>query len=161
MVWWGTLRVLRAETLLTVYRTIAIQKQWLSRPDLGPHKMMNQRKILLSYQCFVRWPTRKRLEKVVQNISNILINVSNCRRDNASVRSIGSLVIGRFRKNENFRENIDMFFQILIFRNRDVKKNYYGVEMHSTSPPCGKLVDGDLPAWRVITRRAEIFLLEE
>ena len=39
--WRGTLRVLRAETWLTVYRTIALRKQWLSRADLGPHKMMN------------------------------------------------------------------------------------------------------------------------
>ena len=30
----------RAETWLTVYRTIAIRKQWLSQPDLGPHKMV-------------------------------------------------------------------------------------------------------------------------
>ena len=36
----GTLRVLRAETWLTVYRTIAIRKQWLSQPDQGPRKMV-------------------------------------------------------------------------------------------------------------------------
>ena len=42
MGWRHTLRVLRAETWLTVYRTIAIRKQWLSRTDLGPLKMINQ-----------------------------------------------------------------------------------------------------------------------
>ena len=57
--WRGTLRVLRAETWLTVYRTIAIRKQWLSRADLGPHKMINQCKILSSYQCFASMTLRK------------------------------------------------------------------------------------------------------
>ena len=55
MGWRGTLRVLRAETWLTVYRTIAIRKQWLSRADLGPHKMINQCNIFWSYQGFARW----------------------------------------------------------------------------------------------------------
>ena len=39
--WRSTLRVLRAETRLTVDRTIAIREQWLSRADFGPHKMIN------------------------------------------------------------------------------------------------------------------------
>ena len=30
-----------AETRLTVYRRLDKRKQWLSRADLGPHKMMN------------------------------------------------------------------------------------------------------------------------
>ena len=36
----GTLRFPCAETWLTVYRTISIRKQWLNRPDSGPHKMI-------------------------------------------------------------------------------------------------------------------------
>ena len=50
--WRGTLRVLRAETWLTVYRTIAIRKQWLSPPDLGPHKMVRHRPKMIELAMF-------------------------------------------------------------------------------------------------------------
>ena len=74
--WRGTLRVLRAETWLTVYRTIAIiRKQWLSRTDLGPHKMINQCKILSSYQCFSGWHGEKCRGFVVKRILKINMDV--------------------------------------------------------------------------------------
>ena len=105
MGWRGTLRVLRAETWLTVYRTIAIRKQWLSRADLGPHKMINQCKILSSQPCFALSSRRKVLGFLVQNILKIQINVFKCRRDNATAGSMIFQALGKFHKNDNFREN--------------------------------------------------------
>ena len=54
---------------------VAIRKQWLSRADLGPHKMVNQCKILSSYQCFARSPGEKCTGFVVKRIMKINIDV--------------------------------------------------------------------------------------
>ena len=109
MGWRGTLRVLRAETWLTVYRTIAIRKQWLSRADLGPHKMMNQCKILSSYQCFEVSPWEKCTENLVERIMKININWPIHRKRNEMKKTIGAQSFWKIRKNVNFQEKMEKY----------------------------------------------------
>ena len=63
-----------------------------------------------------------------------------CIRDNATARSMIFQVLGKFRKNEIFRENPEKY-RNFEFQRREIKE-IYGMERHSTSPPCGNLVDG-------------------
>ena len=54
----AALRVLRAETRLTVYRSCAIiRKQWLSQPEQGPRKMVihHPKMIELSRFCIMKY----------------------------------------------------------------------------------------------------------
>ena len=117
MGWRGTLRVLRAETWLTVYRTIAIREQCLSRADLGPHKMMNQCRILSSYQGFARWHSRKPTENLVERILKINRDMIKCKKENARARLMGFQISGKFWKIENFKKNLDFFWKFQIFKN--------------------------------------------
>ena len=87
-----------AETRLTVYRRLDIRKQWLSRADLGPHKMMNHWKSWSSYQCFARWHDGKCTEKLVKCIWKINMNVIKCENRNATTRLMISQNYEKFRK---------------------------------------------------------------
>ena len=60
--WRGTLRVLHAETRLTVYRTMYIRKQWLSPADQDPHKMVihHPEMIELAMFCIMKYMKSQR-----------------------------------------------------------------------------------------------------
>ena len=46
----------------------------------------------------------------------------------------------KFRKNEIFQENIENFLFFEFFK--EERQDNQGMKRHSTSPPCGNLVDG-------------------
>ena len=50
------------------------------------------------------------------------------------------LALGKFRKNENFRKKSENIEKIEFYGRE--RQEVYGMERHSTSPPCGNLVDG-------------------
>ena len=140
--WRGTQRVLRAETWLTVHRTIAMRKQWLSPADSGPHKMINQCNIFSSYQGFVRWHVEKCLGFVVKRILKINMDVVRGRWANEKPWFYRS---SKFYRGSFFQDFLE------IFKRSRKKFSFGGFEWdewklnlwrHSTSPPCGNLVDG-------------------
>ena len=100
-----------------------IRKQWLSRADLGPHKMRNQCKLLSSYQGFARWPSRKPAENLVEGMFKINLDMIKYKICNATTKPLIFQQIRKFRKNDKFRENLDFFkidfqelFGFLLFR---------------------------------------------
>ena len=68
------------------------------------------------------------------------MDTTEAREDNKKHRFHEVPDVQKFRKNENFQENIENF-QIFEFFKRERQENR-GVRRHSTSPPCGNLVDG-------------------
>ena len=52
-----------------------IQKQWLSRADLGMLKMMKQREHFYIYRCFTRWHDQKCAENLAERILKIHLNL--------------------------------------------------------------------------------------
>ena len=119
---------------------VAIRKQWLSRADLGPHKMMNQYKIFSSYQCFDGLPWEKCTENLVERMLKININVFNCKNENATTRPMISQNFRTFQK-MRISEKISKKKRNFEFYKRE-RSEVYRMERHSTSPPCGNLVDG-------------------
>ena len=91
----ATLRVPRAGTRLTVHRSIAIRKQWLSRADLGSQKMVNHRGFLSSYQGFSRPLREKCTENLVQRMVQINMDVIKYEKHNVTTRPV---IFLNFRK---------------------------------------------------------------
>ena len=113
----STLRVLRAENWLTVYRTIAIiRKQSLSSPDWGPQKMMNQWNKFSSFQGLARWSMRRSKENLVERMLKIHINALKCRKRNVTTRLMISQSFCKVRKNENFQEKIETYDNFKCFK---------------------------------------------
>ena len=100
---------------------VAIRKQWLSRADLGPHKMMNQRENLASYRCFARWHDKKCLGFVVERMLKININVIICKKANASAGSMRSQISRNFEKMRIFNKISRFFSNFLNFSKKKDK----------------------------------------
>ena len=101
--------------------------------------MVQRWKILSSYQCFGGSPWEKCTENLVERILKIDMNVLKCEKHNATARPMIFQALTKFRKDENFRENFEKYRNFEFHRR---KSRVYRMERHSTSPPCGNLVDG-------------------
>ena len=119
--WRGTLRVLRAETWLTVYCTIA---WWYTTIKWS------------SYQGFGGWHEEKCTENVVERMLEMEIKIELIKRENANAatRSIIYQNLKNLRKVKFFWKFHFLFDFPFIFE--------IFLKRHSTSPPCGNLVDG-------------------
>ena len=93
--WWVSLRVLRAGTWSTVYRTIAIRKQLKKKKTEGQHT---------SWQRSARWSRKKPKGNVIELITNIYMDVLICRSRNAIARPMRSHIFKQIDRIENFKE---------------------------------------------------------
>ena len=102
--------------------------------------MVKHWKILSSYRCFDGSPWEKCTENLVEHMLKINTNVVRCRNDNAIAAPLRSQIFENFEKMKNFQENIENFRNFGI--SSEGRQEWRGMTRHSTSPPCGNLVDG-------------------
>ena len=69
----------------------------------------------------------------------INMNVFKCKNDNASAAPLRSQIFENFEKMKKFKENFEKY-RSFEFHRRKIRS--LGMKRHSTSPPCGNLVDG-------------------
>ena len=112
---------------------VAIRKQWLSRADLGPHKMINQCENLPSYRGFARWHGEKCLGFVVERISKINMDMIKARKGNEKHTFHEVPDFQKFRKNENFQENNENFRIFWIFQKRKTRQLGNGEALYESS----------------------------
>ena len=70
----------------------------------------------------------------------INMDVIKCGKRNATTRLMRFQNFWELRKNENFRENFEKYGNFEFHRIK--REEVYEMKRHSTSPPCGNLVDG-------------------
>ena len=102
--------------------------------------MVQLLKILSSYQCFDELPGEKCTENLVERMLKININVFNCKNENATTRPMISQNFRTFQK-MRISEKFSKKYRNFEFYKRE-RSAVYRMERHSTSPPCGNLVDG-------------------
>ena len=88
---------------------VAIRKQWLSRADLGPHKMINHCKISSSYQGFDGSHWEKCTENLVDRMLEINIDVIKYVKCNSTRRPLIYQNFWKFEKVEISKKKYRFF----------------------------------------------------
>ena len=118
---------------------VAVRKQWLSQPDLGPHKMMRHHPKMIELSRFWIITLRKCTGNSAERTIKMKVELIKHANANATTWSIGFQIFENFRKIKKFVIFSESFTFILFFYHF---QNFVFLTRHSKRSSCGNWVDG-------------------